>query len=478
MNKPDTPFSLKDIEANPERCCLQHWTDADRARDGLARVTALLDELNRLNADAKARKEEKQLCARQFGQAKSQGLDLSDLKAQMQQVSSGLNAVEDARKRAEDALLTLFATPEVPTAASAPALPERFSPPQTRWEGAVSVSLASEADGPAWDAYVESHPRASLYHLYRWRAVVRDSFGHNTPYLIARDGSNQIRGVLPLVQLDSRLFGNFAVSMPFFNYGGTLADSVAVAEQLLAQAVAVAEFAGMKHMEIRDTHPQSRWPARTDKVSMIRRLPTSITALETELGSKLRAQIKRAHQENISIVRGHLNLLDDFYAVFAENMRDLGTPVYGKSFFANILRTFPQQAHLICVYLDGKPVSCAFLLGYREMMEIPWASTLRSVNAGSINMALYRDVLGFCIEQQYHFFDFGRSTKDAGTYKFKKQWGAQPVQHYWHYWLKAGGPLPELKPSSPKFRLMIATWQRLPVFISKLIGPHVVKYLP
>ncbi len=211
---------------------------------------------------------------------------------------------------------------------------------------------------------------------------------------------------------------------------------------------------------------------------MIRRLPTTEDDLDDELGAKVRAQIKRARQENITTRIGHVDLLDDFYHVFAINMRDLGTPVYGKEFFSRILQAFPEQAHVVVVYLHEKPVATAFLLGHGGMMEIPWASTLRRVNHLNINMALYRDVLGFCIRKGYAFFDFGRSSKDAGTYRFKKQWGAQPQQHYWHYWLSDGGPLPELKPDSPKFRLLIAIWQRLPVSISKLIGPRVVKYLP
>jgi predicted N-acyltransferase len=156
----------------------------------------------------------------------------------------------------------------------------------------------------------------------------------------------------------------------------------------------------------------------------------------------------------------------------------LGTPVYSKNFFRNILQERGDQAHIVIVYWRNRPVSAAFLLGYRDMMEIPWASTVREANSLNINMLLYRTVLGFCIRKHYQFFDFGRSSKDSGTYRFKKQWGARPVQHYWHYWLESGGALPELKPDSPKFRILIACWRKLPIWITKVIGPMIVKSLP
>jgi predicted N-acyltransferase len=152
--------------------------------------------------------------------------------------------------------------------------------------------------------------------------------------------------------------------------------------------------------------------------------------------------------------------------------------VYGRQFFANILRAFPIEARLISIRRHGKPVSTAFLLGHGDMLEIPWASTLRDVNPLNINMMLYREILGFAVKEGYTFFDFGRSTRDSGTFHFKKQWGAQPVQHYWHYWLAHGGGLPALKPDSPKFRLLVSCWKRLPVILSQLLGPHIVKYLP
>jgi FemAB-related protein (PEP-CTERM system-associated) len=158
-------------------------------------------------------------------------------------------------------------------------------------------------------------------------------------------------------------------------------------------------------------------------------------------------------------------------------MRDLGTPVYSKQLFVNMLKQH-ESANITIVYSDKQPIAVGFTLGWRNTLEIPWASTLRSANPINANMLLYWEILQFAIKQQYQVFDFGRSSKDASTYKFKKQWGAQPHQLYWHYQLLGSAELPKLNPNNPKFKLLIAVWQKLPVWLANLMGPQVVKYLP
>jgi FemAB-related protein (PEP-CTERM system-associated) len=467
----DIRVILDDIDA----AIIKQWGSLESCPCRTA-LASLADQLHSIGAAIKAKKNDKQLCAKAFAPAKAQGADVGALKQQMQQISDALTALEQQ-------LLDLFSATNDHTNNATPLdamLPARFAnaAPEITVPGPIIIAAASVADAASWDRYVEAHPRAALYHRYVWREVVTEAFAHESFYWLARDSDGAVRGVLPIVRLRSRLFGDFGVALPFFNYGGVLADNQAIAEQLLQHAAQAAQSCGMRHLEIRSTIAMNTWPMRTDKVSMILKLPSSSTELDAQLGSKIRAQINRARQEQPQVLIGHLDLLDDFYEVFARNMRDLGTPVYAKRFFKIILQSRPTQSHIIVLRSAGRAVAAAFLLGDRDLMEIPWASTLRSANTASMNMLLYWEVLSFCIERGYPFFDFGRSTRDAGTFRFKKQWGAEPLQHYWQYWLADGGELPALKPDSPKFRLLIACWRKLPLFVTKLIGPPIVQYLP
>lgn len=330
-----------------------------------------------------------------------------------------------------------------------------------------------------WDEYVNKTASAGIYHLSGWKNLIEELFGHKTLYLYSTDRAGEINGVLPVVRLKSGLFGNYGVSMPYFNYGGVVAESEEIERALLEEACEAMQPLGVSHLEFRHTSErESSWPVRRDKVAMILELPDKEETLWKALGSKLRSQIKRPRRENPQVTLGGPELLDDFYRVFAINMRDLGTPVYSKDFFRWILQAFPTAGRIIIVYLHGKPVGGAFLLGFRDVLEIPWASTLKEVNRLSVNMLLYWEVLRFAINTGYKRFDFGRCTRGSGTYRFKSQWGANEKQLYWHYWLRDGSKLPGLNPDNPKFRLAISVWQRLPLFVANLLGPPIVKNLP
>lgn len=235
---------------------------------------------------------------------------------------------------------------------------------------------------------------------------------------------------------------------------------------------------GTNHIEYRDETARDGYPVKTEKANMILALPDTQEQLWNGFTSKLRAQIRRPQREDTDVQLGGEELLNAFYSVFARNMRDLGTPVYGKLFFRKILKCFPKQSRIIIVHLEYRPVAAAFLLGYKDTLQIPWASTVRDVNHLSINMLLYWEVLKFAVNNDYSYFDFGRSSKGSGTFRFKQQWGAKPKQLFWHYWLADTAELPELNPSNPKYVLAINIWKRLPVIFTKWLGPIIVKNLP
>ncbi len=427
--------------------------------------------------------EQQGIQSRLVGEAKRRGDDASELISEMRAISTAVKSSKVELKRLEEDVQAYFLPEDGATTgtneardASSSSI-DRYQSDAPNAASEYSICELNE-DTANWDAFVHANPVASIYHLAGWRALIIDCFDHETHYLQAVDSNNAVVGVLPMVRLKSRLFGDYLVSVPFFNYGGALAVTAKIETALMQRAEQVAQNLGVSHIEFRDTVEREPWPKRTDKVAMLLRLPGSVEALDKQIGSKLRAQIKRAQRESPEVLQGGSELLDDFYTVFARNMRDLGTPVYSKQFFNKILQTFPDESRLIVLRHNGKPVSTAFLLAFKQGVEIPWASTLREVNQFSMNMLLYWEVLQYAIGRKANTFDFGRSSRDAGTYKFKKQWGAEEIPLYWHYWLKDGGELPQLNPNNPKYKLMIKIWRRLPVALTKLVGPPVVKNLP
>ena len=341
----------------------------------------------------------------------------------------------------------------------------------------IDVSKLAPA---GWDAYVQGHTLATAYHRAAAVAIGSRAFGLRATYLCARDEQMRVCGVLPLVEQSSALFGRFLVSLPFFTYGGILADDCATATALAERAARLAHERHARHVELRHTVPLAGvdLPERLDKVSMVLPLPTSEEALSKQLGSKLRSQIRRAEREQLEVAWGGVEQLGDFYRVFAPAMRDLGTPVYSRRFFHVACEAFAALGRVLVVRMRGEAHAAAIVVRHGGSLEVPWAAATPEAKRASVNMRMYWEMLRYAIASGAEAFDFGRSTVDSGTYHFKAQWGAQPRQLHWHYWLPAGAQIPKLNHSNPKYARAVALWRRMPLWCANLLGPYVVRNLP
>lgn len=343
----------------------------------------------------------------------------------------------------------------------------------------MSIRIADTRDNVIIDDFVKNNHTSNLYHDYRWGEILGKCFGHKYHFLLSENSDGAINGVLPLVHMKSWSFGNFIVSMPFFNYGGVCADADSVRDHLIDEAVRIAKDLKVEHIEFRQENSlQNGFPEKTIKVSMRLDLPRSPDELLKSFPSKLRSQIKVPQKGGMVARFGRLEELESFYEVFSQNMRYLGTPVYPKRFFKDILETFPTSTWICSVHMGDTPVASGFLVGFKARLEIPWASSIRSYNRFSPNMLLYWSCLKFACEKGFTTFDFGRSTKEESTFKFKEQWGATPHPMVWSYWVRDEGNIPDITPRNRKYQLAIGIWKKLPVPVTQMLGPRIIKNIP
>ncbi len=326
---------------------------------------------------------------------------------------------------------------------------------------------------------------ACLEHDPRWLTVLRDALGHRPYLLTARAdeaNSGELSGCLPLCLVRSPLFGRFLVSLPYLNLAGVVADDQQTANELIGHAVELTGHLKVRYLELRHRGPVDHRAlpvSRDDKPLMLLDLPNDDTALWKSLSAKVRNQVRKGESNGLMIRWGGHDLLGDFYRIFSVNMRDLGTPVYPRALFECILRQFRREAELAVVELQGRAVAAALVLhdwaGRRT--HVPSASSLRQFNSSNANMWMYHQLLLRAIERGSTQFDFGRSSIDSGTYRFKKQWGARPQPTVWQYHVRRGD-INAVRPDSPRYQRRIAAWRKLPVWMTKVIGPPIVRGIP
>lgn len=340
----------------------------------------------------------------------------------------------------------------------------------------ITVRKAKEEDRLGWDEYVLLHKDASPYHLYAWRLAIESAYKHRSHYFLAEDGT-KIVGVLPVVRIAIPFIKQEFCSLPFCDLGGALADNEDVAEQLLKYAMN--EFGGQLNIRAsQSVYRQQEEFKQGEKVRMLLALPSGAEELFASFKSKLRSQVRKAEKNGVSFRHGDVAKdMPGFYSVMQNNMHQLGSPVHSFKWFSEVLKHFNNKAQLFVVEYDGVIVGASILLLTNNVATVPWASTLPEYNKYAPNMLLYWAMLKYAAENGFEFFDFGRSSYGEGTFKFKKQWGAQAVSLDWREY-DQGKLVAHATENQGKIRSLIATaWTKLPFAAVNFLGPQLRRYI-
>ena len=345
---------------------------------------------------------------------------------------------------------------------------------------ATTCKPLDAAREPAWDAFVRARPDGTFFHLAAWQRVIARAFGHPTHYTLAeRDGA--VVGVLPLAQVKTRLFGNSLISVPFCVYGGPLAADAEAAAALQAHAAGLMRRLAVPVMEFRFRDPpqwldETDWPARPDLYVTFRKPFTADDDANLKaIPRKQRAMVRKG------IDRGLASVLDPsadrLHAIYAESVRNLGTPVFARRYFRLLIDIFGKDVDIVTI-LDGDTAIASVMNFYFRDEVLPYYGGGRAIARDRYgNDFMYWEVMRRAAARGYTQFDFGRSKLGTGAFAFKKNWGfvAEPL-HY-RFRLAPGATIPDHNPLNPKYRLFIAAWKRLPVPLANLVGPPIVRGL-
>ncbi|MHC4952314.1 MAG: GNAT family N-acetyltransferase [Planctomycetota bacterium] len=326
----------------------------------------------------------------------------------------------------------------------------------------------------AWREAVDGLDAAGLLHRGEWLEIWSGLYKEDATALLAtRDGN--AAAALPLVRKRGLSGGSSLVSMPYFDEAGAVGDDAAC-RALQDAATKLAIEAGDNFVEIRGgVAPTDEWSTSTHKVRVRLALPDAPDKLLPAFPKKVRSQVRRALREEPDVECGGLPHLAGFHEIYSDRMRDLGSPGHGTKLFRAILERFPEEASIVLLTLEGQPVASGLLLKDGDVVRVPWAATRKEVLATGTNMALYHAMMSRAIEMGATNFDFGRTDAGSSHLRFKLQWGGVEEPLHWHRHA-ARQAVPDWSPKeSTVLRLGSRVWSKLPLAVTRRLGPILVK---
>jgi FemAB-related protein (PEP-CTERM system-associated) len=341
----------------------------------------------------------------------------------------------------------------------------------------MNVSVLDSPDVHC-DNFVRRIPGAKLCHFPAWAKMVEKIFGHKSLFLVAREDGD-IYGVLPLTQVRSRLFGNRMISQAFSNYGGLLVTSPKARDALYDRAVQLALDHECESMELRNIEALPYdMQQNTNKITVLLPLVSSRDEVWKRIGHKIRNRIRKAEKSGIVVLNGGSEMVDDFYRVWTIRMGQLGTPCYPRKLFAGLIETFPENCRIFVAKQGNTVIGSMFTYFFNGVAQIRWGGVKVEYNRLAPTTYLFWSIAEHYCEKQTKYLDFGTSTEGSSQEEFKRRWRGQSIRLYYQYWLKPNRKLSITRPENPKFAKKVEIWKRLPLWMTRMIGPYISCNLP
>ena len=344
----------------------------------------------------------------------------------------------------------------------------------------LPISLFSEEERGRWDDFVFSHAHGSPFHLTAWKRSIEETFGYRSYYAIAQDQSGRVMGVLPLFLVRNLFLQKLLISSPFAVYGGILANSAESRLALRNYAVELGRKLRVHSIELRNAYPEQctgvpnvqRYVTFTQEVG-----PDQDRILES-IPRKTRYMVRKALKENYSCTRQD----EDFRAfedLYSRSLRKLGTPSFPKKHFERILANFKGMVDIREYMLKGQVASAVLTFYFRDQVLPYYGASDPAFNANSPNNYMYCDLMCWAGKNGYQIYDFGRSKKSgSGSYDFKAHWGMLERELPYEIILMNGKTLPNCSPTNSRLQGLIKIWQRLPLKVTRVIGPYFLRLVP
>jgi len=340
------------------------------------------------------------------------------------------------------------------------------------------ADLGDPAECARIDSYVAEHPEGFLFHRPQWSLAVEEGCGQRAHYLIAERPGRGLAGCLPLTDIRSPLFGRALVSAGFGTGGGAIADDEAAAEALLGAGWELALRLGCSAMELRGGPFPEEFTVRDDLyVGFVMDLPKGEDAILKGIKRRhrgvRRAQVRGLHAR----VGAGASDRSDFYRIFSESVRNLGTPVFPRRLFEAMLDRFGEDCDIVTIFSGAEPVAGLFNFYFKGIILPFWGGGTAAARSLCANELLYFEAMCHASRRGCTRFDFGRSKVGSGNHVFKANWGIEPEPLSYGTRLAAGGAPRDVNPLSPKYRLQVAAWKKLPLPLANLIGPPIARGL-
>lgn len=336
----------------------------------------------------------------------------------------------------------------------------------------------SSAIRESWDSHVLAHGQGTLFHTSRWKRAIERTFGYRSLYLAA-EHDGELTAVLPLFLVSNPLIGKALISTPFASYGGALAKGEDSRVALLDAATELARENRVEYLELREqcAHNDANFHFKELYVTFQCPIDPDPERQMARLPKDTRYMIRKGVKSGLRSTWGN-HQLDTFYEVYAQSVRNLGTPVFSRKFFKVLLEELGELAEIMIVWNGDRAVAGSMCFEFRGTICPYYAGSTLEGRKCAANNFMFWNQIEHSAGRSIKAFDFGRSKLGTGSHDFKSKWNMCESPLPYRYYLVERKEMPNFSPNNPRFQRAIEMWKHLPFSLTKVLGPPLVRLFP
>ncbi len=342
------------------------------------------------------------------------------------------------------------------------------------------VSKNDSSSNKKWDEYIEKSRTATFFHQLGWKNLLEKVLGYEPFYLMAEE-DGRVKGILPLFLTKSRFLGKALISIPFAVYGGICADDEETSLFLFEEAKKLAKEKNVDYLELRNLYENNFGLIENPiHYTFIIELPDKVETLWNGLKRKARGAVRKGIKSDLEVEISFegIDRLEDFYPIFAHSLRNLGSFILPFKYFKTLKEEFDKRIVMVFIRHKEEVVASVLTFLFKDMIIPYYGGCLSKSLEYSPNNLMYWKLMEYGIENGYKFFDFGKSKKGTGSFEFKENFGFEPKPLHYQYYLNEIDKMPDPGILSWEYRWAKRLIKKVPLGITKIIGPEIVKHLP
>ena len=340
----------------------------------------------------------------------------------------------------------------------------------------LDIKQLNFQDEKKWDYYVSLNKNATFYHQCGWKKVVEETYKHKSYYLLCENDVGDVKGILPLFLVRDLFQRKRLVSVPFAPYGGVCSETEEVKTALINEAINLAEEldTGVLEFRLNNNTTHNNFSCIEDYSSFKLDLSFGTEYVWKNVEKTIRTAIRKGEKNNLKFeIEQDIAAIAELYEIYSKNMKALGTPVHDYCFFTNIYKMFPHDVFIAKAKLDNKTISSLFLLKFKDTLIYGWGSSLTKFLKFAPNNFIHWNSIKYGCEKGLSWYDFGRSPKNSGNFKFKKRWNGVEIPIISCFYPENRN----ITAPQKRYRKFAPLWSKFPLRVTRIIGPRIRKYV-